>query len=58
MENRERLARILCERHDINPDAKGYGLGRHEPVGSEYFLWGYWARYYVDPLLEALYEDE
>lgn len=52
MTERERLARILCEKQGIDPDRKSVGLGSKMDKGREYYLWEYQAEQYVDVILE------
>lgn len=39
MNMREKMARALCLKQGINPDARGYGLGKTMPEGASYPLW-------------------
>lgn len=53
MSMREKMARAMCIAAGIDPDARGYGLGRTMPEGSEYALWEAQLRG-VDAALDAL----
>ena len=57
MEMKEAIARRLCKYHGVDPDAKGYGVGNKAEKGTEYFLWEYWLKHYVEPVILYL-EDE
>lgn len=65
MEERERLARKLCEYHEVDPDrettpSKRGKFGKLVNDGGSYKLWEYWAMHYVDvtkgPKFKELYE--
>lgn len=56
MELREKLARILCQKNNIDPDKKTTPLSDKTAtiLGKEYSLWEFWAVNYVDPILSEL----
>lgn len=61
MNNTERLARMLCKRSNIDPDAQTSIVSKDSPsgwpVGTKYPLWKYWAEVYVKPILDNLEEN-
>lgn len=53
MEERERLARILCKNHRIDPDLQTKWI-KGPNKGQKYYLWEYQAINYVDIILKEL----
>lgn len=47
------LAFMLCEKHNINPEAETISLreSTRETLGEKYKLWEYQAAFYVAPIL-------
>ena len=54
MTRRERLARKLCEHHNIDPDKESTGLGKMMTDGQKFKLWECWAIHYIDVLEDDL----
>jgi hypothetical protein len=57
MDLRETIARQICVNQGVNPDSVGWGVGKTEPEGSTYKLHEYFAKHYVDVVVNVIEKE-